>query len=234
MISLAGLLLFAGIANFALVTITVLHEPRVLMFHGSLAIAISGVVCCTAVSAGMVWWLLSMTTVVESFQLGTSRLYDSHLSFNFFYWTGILTWIIISLLTNQSIKSITSWLYKPNIIKQKLKNNQRLVVVNWRWRIKFSLWSTMKHSWSKMIWILNYLFSGCVDNPKYADICPSVATCGQFCSKNQVWAKKNCPKSCNMCPPGMFHTNSWILSGNTANFLHFFFIPAVFSLLNSN
>ena len=69
----------------------------------------------------------------------------------------------------------------------------------------------MKHSWRKMIWILNYLFSGCVDNPKYADICPSIATCGQFCSKNQVWAKKNCPKSCNMCPPGMFHTNSWIL-----------------------
>ena len=28
MISLAGLLLFAGIANFALVTITVLHEPK--------------------------------------------------------------------------------------------------------------------------------------------------------------------------------------------------------------
>ena len=89
----------------------------------------------------------------------------------------------------------------------------------------------MKHSWRKMIWILNYLFSGCVDNPKYADICPSIATCGQFCSKNQVWAKKNCPKSCNMCPPGMFHTNSWILSGNTANFLYFFFIPAFFSFL---
>ena len=54
MISLAGLLLFAGIAHFALVTITVLHEPRVLMFHGRLAVAVSGVVCCTAVSAGMV------------------------------------------------------------------------------------------------------------------------------------------------------------------------------------
>ena len=54
MISLAGLLLFAGIARFALVTITVLHEPRVLMFHGRLAVAVSGVTRCTAVSAGMV------------------------------------------------------------------------------------------------------------------------------------------------------------------------------------
>ena len=45
--------------------------------------------------------------------------------------------------------------------------------------------------------------SGCVDNPKYADICPSLAACGNYCNDNKVWAQKNCPKSCNMCPPGM-------------------------------
>ena len=50
MISLAGLLLFAGIARFVLVTITLLHEPRVLMFHGRLAVAVWSVTCCTAVS----------------------------------------------------------------------------------------------------------------------------------------------------------------------------------------
>lgn len=112
MISLAGLLLFAGIARFALVTITVLHEPRVLMFHGRLAVAVSGVTCCTAVSAGMVWWL-SVTTVVENFQLGTSRLYDSHLSFNFFFLLNRDFDLDNNQFTNQSIHKINNVMIMP-------------------------------------------------------------------------------------------------------------------------
>ncbi|KAJ7393856.1 hypothetical protein OS493_003523 [Desmophyllum pertusum] len=40
----------------------------------------------------------------------------------------------------------------------------------------------------------------CVDNTVYADICPSLASCGNYCNDHKVWAQKNCPKSCKMCP----------------------------------
>lgn len=39
----------------------------------------------------------------------------------------------------------------------------------------------------------------CNDDHKYADICPSIASCGNFGNKNKVWSQKNCQKSCRMC-----------------------------------
>lgn len=40
----------------------------------------------------------------------------------------------------------------------------------------------------------------CEDITLYADICPSIASCGNYCNDHKVWAQKNCPKSCKMCP----------------------------------
>lgn len=31
----------------------------------------------------------------------------------------------------------------------------------------------------------------------------SIAACGNYCNDHKVWALKKCPKSCNMCPPGI-------------------------------
>ena len=45
----------------------------------------------------------------------------------------------------------------------------------------------------------HHLSSGCQDNAAYADICPDIASCGNYCNDHKVWAQKNCPKSCNMC-----------------------------------
>ena len=47
-----------------------------------------------------------------------------------------------------------------------------------------------------------FKFTVCEDDPNYADGCPAYAAVENYCTDQEEFMKKNCPKSCGLCEKG--------------------------------